>query len=89
VHSKSFTLSEHFENYELTQLRRIFLGQKGLLQPGGIDIYQVIQRQRDFDLAAANCGDSFIIRRICDWLKDVDSGVKNFQLEERIDKPSM
>jgi hypothetical protein len=65
---------EHLENYELTQLRRIFLSEMTKLEPRWVEIFKSSQRQRDFDLAVTNCGDSFLIRRICNWLKDMDSG---------------
>jgi len=59
-------------------------------QPRWVEIFESSQRQRDFDLAVTNCGDSFSIRRICNWLKDMDSGVENFQgLEERIENASL
>jgi hypothetical protein len=60
------------------------------LQPRWVEIFESSQRQRDFDLAVTNCGDTFMIRRISNWLADMDSGVENFQgLEERIDNASM
>jgi aminoglycoside phosphotransferase (APT) family kinase protein len=81
---------KHLENYELTQMRSIFLEEMRMLQPRWVEIFESSQRQRDFDLAVTNCGDSFLIRRICNWLKDMDSGVENYQgLEERIDNASL
>ncbi|KAK9235074.1 phosphotransferase enzyme family-domain-containing protein [Lipomyces kononenkoae] len=81
---------EHLENYELTQLRHLFLEEMQRLQPTWVEIFKSSQRQRDFDLAVTNCDDSFLIRRIRNWLQDMDSGVENFQgLEERIDNASL
>ena len=81
---------EHLENYELTQLRRIFLEEMTKLEPRWVEIFKSSQRQRDFDLAVTNCGESFLIRRICNWLNHMDSGVENFQgLEERIENASL
>ena len=81
---------EHLEDYERTQLRRIFLEAMRKLQPRWVEIFESSQRQRDFDLAVTNCGDSFLIRRICNWLRDMDSGVDNYQgLEERIENASL
>ncbi|PMD15284.1 hypothetical protein NA56DRAFT_733834, partial [Hyaloscypha hepaticicola] len=81
---------EDLENYELTQLRRIFLDEMRWREPRWVEIFESNQRQRDFGLAVTGCGDSFLIRRICNWLKDMDSGVENFQgLEERIDNASL
>ncbi|KAK9312694.1 hypothetical protein V1522DRAFT_440129 [Lipomyces starkeyi] len=81
---------EHLENYELTQLRHLFLEEMQRLQPTWVEIFKSSQRQRDFDLAVTNCDDSFLIRRIRNWLNDMDSGVENFQgLEERIDNASL
>jgi hypothetical protein len=81
---------EHLENYELTQVRRIFLSEMRRRQPRWVEIFESSQQQRDFDLAVTGCGDPFLIRRICNWLKDMDSGVENFQgLEERIDNASL
>jgi hypothetical protein len=81
---------EHLENYELTQLLRIFLEEMRKLQPRWVEIFKSSRRERDFDLAVTNCGDSFLMRRICNWLKDMDSGVDNYQgLEERIENASL
>ncbi len=81
---------EQLQNYELTQLRRIFLSEMKRRQPRWVEIFESSQRQRDFDLAVTGCGDSFLIRRICNWLNDIDSGAESFQgLEERIDNASL
>ncbi|KAL2022146.1 hypothetical protein VTK56DRAFT_5975 [Thermocarpiscus australiensis] len=81
---------EHLDNYELAQLRRLFLEEMQKLEPGWVDIYESSQRQGDFELAVAGCDDSFLIRRIRNWLSDMESGVENFQgLEERIDNGSL
>jgi hypothetical protein len=81
---------EHVDNYELTQLRRVFLGEMQRLQPQWVEIFESSQRQRDFDLAVSSCNDSFLIRRIRNWLDDMDKGVEGFQgLEERIDNASL
>lgn len=81
---------EHLENYELTQLRRLFLEEMRRLQPTWVEIFESSQRQRDFDLAVTSCDDSFLIRRIRNWLDDMDSGAENSQgLEERIDNASL
>ncbi|KAK9238086.1 hypothetical protein V1525DRAFT_123829 [Lipomyces kononenkoae] len=81
---------EHLDNYELTQLRHLFLEEMQKLQPAWVEIFKSSQRQRDFDLAVTNCDDSFLIRRIRNWLNDMDSGVENLQgLEERIDNASL
>ncbi|KAK1767446.1 phosphotransferase enzyme family-domain-containing protein [Phialemonium atrogriseum] len=81
---------ENGKNYELTQLRRLFLEEMRRLQPTWVEIFESSQRQRDFDLAVASCDDSFLIRRIRNWLDDIDLGVKNLQgLEERIDNASL
>ncbi|KAH8601103.1 kinase-like domain-containing protein [Bisporella sp. PMI_857] len=81
---------EHLEDYELTQLRRIFLENMRLLEPRRVEIFESSQDQGDFDLAVTSCGDPFLIRRICNWLEDMDSGVENLQgLEERIDNASL
>ncbi|KAK9481866.1 phosphotransferase enzyme family-domain-containing protein [Lipomyces starkeyi] len=81
---------EHLENYELTQLRHLFLEEMQRLQPTWVEIFESSQRQRDFNLAVTNCDDSFLIRRIRNWLNDMDSRLDNFQgLEERIDNASL
>ncbi|GKT54219.1 kinase-like protein [Colletotrichum tofieldiae] len=81
---------EHLEDYELTQLRRLFLAEMQKLQPGWVSIFNSSQRQRDFDLAVSSCDDPFMIRRIMGWLSDLESGAEGFQgLEERIDSSSM
>lgn len=81
---------EHVDNYELSQLRRVFLGEMQRLQPQWVEIFESSQRQRDFDLAVSSCNDSFLIRRIRNWLDDMDKGVEGFQgLEERIDNASL
>lgn len=81
---------EHLDDYELTQLRRVFLAEMERLQPEWVDIFASSQRQRDFDLAVSGCSDSFLIRRIRSWLDDVEKGVEGFEgLEERIDNASL
>ncbi|KAK4246190.1 phosphotransferase enzyme family-domain-containing protein [Corynascus novoguineensis] len=81
---------EHLDDYELTQLRRVFLGEMERLQPEWVEIFESSQRQRDFDLAVSSCSDSFLIRRIRNWLDDMEKGVEDFQgLEERIDNASL
>ena len=76
---------EHLEEYELTQLRRVFLGEMGELQPEWVRIFESSQRQRDFDIAVTCCSDAFLIHTIRNWLDDVEKGVEGFQgLEERI-----
>ncbi|KAK9243412.1 phosphotransferase enzyme family-domain-containing protein [Lipomyces tetrasporus] len=81
---------EHLEDYELTQLRHLFLEEMQTLQPTWVEIFKSSQRQRDFDLAVTNGDDSFLIRRVRNWLNDMDSGVENFQgLEEKIDNASL
>ncbi|KAL8406311.1 hypothetical protein RB596_004960 [Gaeumannomyces avenae] len=81
---------EHLDDYERTQLRRVFLGEMERLEPEWVEIFESSQRQRDFGLAVASCGDEFLIRRIRGWLDDIESGVEGFEgLEERIDNASL
>ncbi|KAL8342034.1 hypothetical protein RB598_003783 [Gaeumannomyces tritici] len=81
---------EHLDDYELTQLRRVFLGEMERLEPEWVEIFESSQRQRDFDLAVTSCGDEFLMRRIRGWLDDIESGVEGFEgLEERIDNASL
>ncbi len=81
---------EHLDNYELTQLRGVFLGEMEKLQPEWVAIFEASQRQRDFDLAVTCCNDPFMIQRIREWLDDVEKGVEGFEgLEERIDNASL
>jgi aminoglycoside phosphotransferase (APT) family kinase protein len=81
---------EHLDDYELTQLRRVFLVEMERLQPEWVDIFASSQRQRDFDLAVSGCSDEFLIRRIRNWLDDVEKGVEGFEgLEERIDNANL
>jgi aminoglycoside phosphotransferase (APT) family kinase protein len=81
---------EHLDDYELTQLRRVFLAEMKKLQPEWVEIFESSQRQRDFDLAVSGCSDEFLIRRIREWLDDMEKGVKDFEgLKERIDNDSL
>ncbi len=81
---------EHLDEYELTRLRSVFLGEIGRLQPGWVEVFESSQRQRDFDLAVSCCNDEFMIRRILNWLDDVERGVDGYEgLEERIDNASL
>jgi hypothetical protein len=81
---------EHLDDYELTQLRRVFLEEMKKLQPEWVEIFESSQRQRDFDLAVSGCSDEFLIRRIREWLDDMEKGVKGFEgLKERIDNDSL
>ena len=81
---------EHLDDYELMQLRRVFLAEMERLQPEWVKIFESSQRQRDFDLAVSSCSDPFLIRRIRNWLDDVEKGVQGFEgLEERIDNGSL
>ncbi|KAK7419824.1 hypothetical protein QQZ08_010657 [Neonectria magnoliae] len=81
---------EHLDDFELTQLRQVFLEEMRKLQPRWVDIFESSQRQRDFDLAVSSCDDGFMIRRIQRWLDDMDSGLASFQgLEERIDNATL
>ncbi|KDN64200.1 hypothetical protein CSUB01_11335 [Colletotrichum sublineola] len=68
---------EHLEDYELTQLRRLFLEEMGKLQPEWVSIFNKSQRQRDYDLAVTSCDDTFMIRRILTWLSDLESRADN------------
>jgi aminoglycoside phosphotransferase (APT) family kinase protein len=81
---------EHLDDYELTQLRRVFLAEMERLQPKWVHVFESSQRQRDFDLAVSGCNGSFLIRRIWNWLDDVEKGVEGLEgLEERIDNASL
>ncbi|KPM44960.1 hypothetical protein AK830_g1625 [Neonectria ditissima] len=81
---------EHLDDFELTRLRHVFLEEMHKLQPRWVEIFESSQRQRDFDLAVSSCDDMFLIRRIQNWLDDMDSGVEDFPgLEERIDNASL
>ena len=81
---------EHLDEYELTRLRRVFLAEMGRLQPGWVEVFEKSRRQRDFDLAVSGCDDAFLIRRIREWLGDVERGGEGFEgLEERIDNASL
>ncbi|KAK4096662.1 kinase-like protein [Parathielavia hyrcaniae] len=61
---------ENLDNYELTQLRRVFLAEMERLQPERVDIFKSSQLQRDFDLAVSGCSDEFMMLRIRHWLDD-------------------
>ncbi|KAL2258392.1 hypothetical protein VTK26DRAFT_8318 [Humicola hyalothermophila] len=81
---------EHLDDYELTQLRRVFVAEMGRRQREWLDIFESSQRQRDFDLAVSGCSDPFLIRRIREWLDGVEKGVGGSGgLEERIDNASL
>jgi hypothetical protein len=81
---------EHLDDYELTQLRRVFLAEMERLQPEWVRIFESSQRQRDFDLAVSGCSDPFLMRRIRNWLNDLEKGEEGFEgLEERIDNASL
>ncbi len=81
---------EHLDDYELTQLRRIFLAEMKRLQPEWVEIFESSQRQRDFDLAVTGCSDPLMILRIRTWLDDVEKGVEGLVgLEERIDNATL
>jgi len=81
---------EHLEDYELTQLRKVFLDEIWRSQPGWVEVFESSQRQRDFDLALTNCDDEFLMWRIGNWLDDMENGVQGFMgLEERIDNASL
>lgn len=81
---------EHLEDYELTRLRRAFLAEMRRLQPGWVDVFESSQRQRDFDLAVMTCDGPFMLRRILNWLSDLESGAEKVQgLEERIANASL
>jgi hypothetical protein len=81
---------EHLDDYELTQLRRVFLAEMERLQPEWVRIFESSQRQRDFDLAVSGCSDPFLMRRIRNWLDDLEKGEEGFKgLEERIDNASL
>ncbi|KAK2015624.1 hypothetical protein LZ32DRAFT_602281 [Colletotrichum eremochloae] len=77
---------EHLEDYELTQLRRLFLEEMEKLRPEWVSIFNASQRQRDYDLAVTSCDDTFMIRRILTWLSDLESRAEEVKgLEERLD----
>ncbi|KAK4035260.1 phosphotransferase enzyme family-domain-containing protein [Parachaetomium inaequale] len=81
---------EHLEDYQRTQLRRVFLAEMERLQPERVEVFDSSQRQRDFDIAVSSCSDSFLISRIRNWLDDVERGVEGYEgLEERIDHASL
>jgi hypothetical protein len=51
-----------------------------------VEIFESSQRQGDFDPAVTHCKTSFMVRRICNWPKHMDSGVEDFQgFEEPIE----
>ncbi|KAK2034186.1 hypothetical protein LX32DRAFT_722454 [Colletotrichum zoysiae] len=67
---------EHLGDYELTQLRRMFLLEMENLQPDWVSTFKASQRQRDYDLAGTACADPFMRRRIAKWLSDLESGAE-------------
>lgn len=77
---------EHFQDYEVTLLRDVFIDSMKRLEPGWVDVYNKSQRQRDFDFAVHNCDNEFQARNIRGWIDDLTSGVDNTRgLHERID----
>ena len=73
---------------ELTLLAEAFFEKEmRRLQNEWVNVLESSQRQSDIDLAVAGRGYPFMIRRMLNWLNDLESGVENLDgLEKRIDK---
>jgi aminoglycoside phosphotransferase (APT) family kinase protein len=81
---------ENLRNYNLTQLRRLFLDEMRRIEPRWVKIYESSQRQRDFDLAVSSCDDELYMRRIENWLNDIGAGVVNLKgLQQRMDEGTL
>ncbi|KAK3313975.1 hypothetical protein B0H66DRAFT_630265 [Apodospora peruviana] len=68
------TYWDDFKEYELTQLRKLFLGEMMRLEHGWVEIYEAeaSKRKKDFDLAVACCDDGLEVKTIRCWRKDVE-----------------
>jgi hypothetical protein len=77
---------ENLRYYHVTLLRRLFLDKMREIEPNWVQVYEASERQRDFDFAVSSCDDGLIMRRIENWLDDMDAGSKNVKgLQQRME----
>jgi hypothetical protein len=62
---------EHVLEYELTNLRRVFLDEMARLEPGWVEVFYESQLKRDLDDAVLNCDSELSARAIRYWSDDV------------------
>ncbi|KAL2757260.1 hypothetical protein ACRALDRAFT_2051251 [Sodiomyces alcalophilus JCM 7366] len=64
---------DHLEEFELTQLRQVFLSEMTRLSPGWVEVFNRSGLQRDFDTAVHHCDNEILARRIELWLSDLEN----------------
>ncbi|KFX90998.1 hypothetical protein V490_06148 [Pseudogymnoascus sp. VKM F-3557] len=62
---------KHVLEYELTNLRRVFLDEMARLEPGWMEVFNESQLKRDLDDAVLNCDSELSARAIRCWSDDV------------------
>ena len=74
----------YLKEYELTNLRRVFLDEMARLEPEWMEIFNASQMRRDLDYAVLYCDSELSARDIRYWSDDVMAGRSNMlSLEER------
>lgn len=74
----------YLKEYELTNLRQVFLDEMARLEPEWMELFNASQMQRDLDYAVLYCDSEFSARDIRYWSDDVMAGRNNMlSLEDR------
>ncbi|KAF4454915.1 Altered inheritance of mitochondria protein 9, mitochondrial [Fusarium austroafricanum] len=68
---------DHLMEYEMTQLRVVFLEEMGKLNPRWVSMFNACQVERDFDLAVKYCDCESSSRQILEWADNIASGRDN------------
>ncbi|KAI2630618.1 kinase-like protein [Hypoxylon sp. NC1633] len=78
---------EHMLEFELTNLRGVFLDEVTRLEPKWMEVFMASSIQRDLDTAVRNCDNEFLARDINDWIEDFNArGDGARSLRDRIDE---
>ncbi|KAK6525852.1 hypothetical protein TWF281_010896 [Arthrobotrys megalospora] len=65
---------EHLREWEVTVLRRCFLGRMEKHSSDWIEIYESSEQFRDFESAVQNCDNELMVKRIEKWIGRIESG---------------
>lgn len=66
---------EHLLDYEVTLLRDVFIEKMKIIEPAWGDVFNISERERDFDNSLENCDNVFAARHIRAWVDDITAGV--------------
>ncbi|KAF4550830.1 Hypothetical protein D9617_15g041800 [Elsinoe fawcettii] len=67
---------EHLEDFELTKMRQKFLEVITRSQPKWMEVYESSEQIREWEFAVSSVDDELWMKRLGDWLDDLDAGIK-------------